>query len=349
MNKMKFLKEVEAISFDDVCISPNYSDLDSRSDADVSFYPYKNPIINSPMINTSSKNMIKFMVDNEMLCTVHRYFKSADDQLRWVKDSIGPDFTKVFYAVGKNKEWIKTLVDFGVTNFCCDFAHGWSKVCIESIKYIREICPNAVIMAGNVACGDAYADLVNAGADLVRVGIASGSICSTAKSTAIGVPIITSIISCKKAQDTIGGLIICDGGVRSSSDMLKAIACGADMIMVGKFLAATSEAEGPFYDVDMKICEVEYSKFVCYMGMASTKARAHNGTHQTSKSVEGVSGQIKYTGRTEDVINSTEHNLRSGMAYVGARTWREFNSKVKLQKMSTSGIIEKETHLIKTD
>jgi IMP dehydrogenase len=360
---MKFLKEVEAISYDDIALRPSYSDLNSRNDADVAVYPYTNPIINSPMIHTSSVNMIKFCMEHKMLTTVHRYFKSGEHQHRHVFEAVGTDCVDVFFSVGKDRKWINTLIDHGVYKFCCDFAHGNSKVCVDTVKYIREKCSDAVIIAGNVASADGYTRLMEAGSDMIRVGIAGGSICSTAKSTAIGIPNVTSIIECAKAKQRCGGQIIADGGIKSSSDIIKAIAVGADMVMCGKMLASTSLAEGPFY---MDEIELEYRngtevttdcfidpltfkpvipEFVEYFGMASTKAREYNGTHMTNVSIEGVSGLVEYTGRTSDIINSIENNLRSGMAYCGSRTWLEFKRKVGVQKMSMSGIIEKDTHL----
>jgi len=358
-NKLKH----EAISYDDIALRPHYSDLDSRSDADIAVYPYKNPIINSPMIHTSSKHMLKFMLECEMLTTVHRYFESAEHQYRHVFDAVGTEFEKVFFAVGKDQRWIDLLIGRGVYRFVVDMAHGNSKACVDTVKYIRNQCIDSHIIAGNVATGDGYERLINAGANMVRVGIAGGSICSTAKSTAIGLPNVTSIIECNEAKKRVGGQLIADGGVTSSSDIIKAIGVGADMVMCGKILASTDLAEGPFYHDDIELdfllgAENSFScfinpltfgptvpQFVEYFGMASTKAREYNGTHTTNVSVEGVSGLIKYTGTTLDVINSIENNLRSGMAYCGSRTWLEFKQKVGIQRMSVSGIIEKDTHL----
>jgi IMP dehydrogenase len=359
---MKFLKQVEAISYDDIALRPAYSDLSSRSEADVSVYPYSNPIINSPMIQTSSKNMIQFCLKYGMLTTVHRYFESGEHQYRHVFDAVGTDCDQVFFAVGKNIRWIDMLIDHGIYKFVVDMAHGNSKVCVDTVKYLRERCTDAVIIAGNVASADGYTRLMDAGANMIRVGIAGGSICSTAKSTAIGIPNVTSIIDCAKAKQKCGGQIIADGGIKSSSDIIKAIAVGADMVMCGKLLASTSLAEGPFYEDKV---ELEYHKgdvtydyfinpitfetvipeFAEYFGMASTKAREHNGTHNTNVSIEGESGVVEYTGGTSDIINSLENNLRSGLAYCGSRTWLEFKRNVGIQKMSMSGIIEKETHL----
>ena len=355
------------ISYDDVCLVPSYSDISSRSEASIATKYYSNPMMSSPMIHTSGKNMLRFFVDNNMCATVHRYFENATDQLKHVKDAVGDDYKKIFFAVGKCVHWIDTLHKNGVIAYCVDMAHGDSKTCVDTIKYIRSINTHAIIIAGNVATLPGYIRLIEAGADMVRVGIAGGSICSTAKNTAFGIPMITSIMECAEAKKQVGGILIADGGIRSAADMLKAIAAGADMCMVGKILASTSEAEGPFYNNDMKKLEIQNGKFLInqalygngynkievipdlveYAGMASHEMRMRNGSHiaDENTSIEGVAGKIKYTGTTDKVVKSINANLRAGMSYCGARNWDEFKNNAIMRIMSTAGILEKETHL----
>ena len=351
---MEFI-QTTTLSYDDICLVPRFSNLKSRSDADITIDNHKNPLINSPMIHTSSKRLIKYFVDNNMISTVHRYFKSPDDQLEYVRTSFhnGQDgIDNVYFAVGTKQSWIDTLIENGVKHFLIDMAHGHSQYCYDTLDYIRKKSPDVKIIAGNVATGQGYRMLIEHGADMVRVGIAGGSICSTAKATAFGVPMVTSILDCYDVQQEVGGQIIADGGIRSSADMLKAIACGADYVMCGKILASTSLAEGPFYDnegnmvyddpflslPDPVLCE--------YFGMASKEARDYNGTHTSSNvAIEGESGLIKYTGLTCNVINNIESNLRSGMSYNGSTTWGDFHDGVIIMQMSTAGQIEKLTHL----
>lgn len=366
---MTLIENEKTYSYDDVCLVPMYSDLNSRSEADISTKYYTNPIISSPMIHTSGSNMLKFMVDNIMCPTVHRYFESANEQFKHVKDAIGEDFKHVFFAVGKCQTWINTLHKSGVTKYCVDMAHGDSKMCVDTIEYIKSINKHALIMAGNVATHAGYSRLRNAGAEYIRVGIAGGSICSTAKNTAFGLPMITSIMECAEAKERLGGILVADGGIRSASDMLKAIAAGADMVMCGKLLASTSEAEGPFYcdngvaiPNDAKVDSEGIFRwsmenvngfydtvpsYVEYAGMASHEMRMRNSSHiaDENTSIEGVAGKIKYTGTTDSVVKAINANLRAGLSYCGSHNWKDFKQNAVMRLMSTAGILEKETHL----
>jgi len=310
------------------------------------------------MIHTSGANMIKYFVDNTMCTTVHRYFESADDQYKHVATTLSShEIGNVFFAVGQSKEWVHELNNRGVVRYCVDMAHGDSKICVDAIKYIKSLNPNAIVMAGNVATHDGYVRLRQAGAEFIRVGIAGGSICSTAKNTAFGVPMMTSILDCAEAKKTFGGKLIADGGIRSAADMLKAIAGGADMVMCGKLIASTSLAEGPFYnknDADVSTLGKRTNPsdliphYVEYGGMASHEMGMRNNSHKadSNTSIEGVFGMITYTGATKEVIESINANLKAGMSYCGSRTFEEFKTKAVMRKMSTAGIVEKETHLM---
>ena len=361
---MTLIENEKTYSYDDVCLVPTYSDLNSRSEADISTEYYTNPMISSPMIHTSSVNMIKYMIDNDMCATVHRYFDTPDAQLMHVKSAShhpfpNDDWKRVFFAVGKDHTWINYLNANGVGRYCVDMAHGDSKICVDTVEYIRKINPEAIIMAGNVATHAGYVRLREAGADYIRVGIAGGSICSTAKNTAFGLPMITSIMECAEARKELGGILIADGGIRSASDMLKAIAAGADMVMCGKILASTSEAEGPFYGEDEQLYRIGFeefkptdtdniqTKFVEYAGMASHEMRMRNGSHiaDENTSIEGVAGKIKYTGTTDKVVKAINANLRAGLSYCGSRNWEEFKNNAVMRLMSTASMLEKETHL----
>lgn len=364
------------ISYDDICIIQGYSNLKSRSNADISQVTVingnttrnRNPMIVSPMVHTLTKEMLRSIIFNGMMFTVHRYFKSPEEQLRNALEMLGEnsqesmspeywaDLRTLFFAVGKCTKWIDYLYQHGVRQFTVDFAQGYSETCIETVKYIKFLDKNNIIMAGNVETEPGIRALMIAGANYIRCGIASGSICSTSKNTAVGRPIVSALLECSKARDQYFKdvdryvYLIADGGIRGASDIARAIGCGADYVMCGKLFAATSSAVGPFYDKNRYIWTPgeadDLPVYVEYAGMSSHKMRLHNNSHQVAGiSIEGESGLIRYTGSTEDMINNVEANLRASLSYVGARNWLEFREKVVFAKVSNAGMIEKKTHL----
>ena len=251
-----------------------------------------------------------------------------------------------------------------VTRFCVDMAHGNSKICYDTIEYIMSKCPNSSIMAGNIESVDAYIRMLNLGVDYVRVGIAGGSICSTNKATAIGLPVLTALKNIREyvvrwCNFEKRPLIIADGGIDGASNALKAIAFGADMVMAGRFFAGTSLAKGPFYTKEfLLVDQVEYPFFkqskpyyVEYAGMASPAMRNVTKSQKmdTSVSVEGVSGVTQYMGQTQDVYDAFLANMKAGVSYIGAETLNEYRDDVVYQRISLGGQYEKATHIIETN
>ena len=177
-------------SYDDVTLVPAYSEIKSRSMTNPSMNGYNLPVIMSPMDTVTTPEMIRLFVENNLVATVHRMFKSPQEQFAWVlaedkytdTDEMKELISKVYFSVGsvwKYKEWIDSLYAWGVKNFLVDMAHGDSLACVETIKYIKSLDKSLSIIAGNVASLDGFKRLQKAGADGVRVGIASGSICFT--------------------------------------------------------------------------------------------------------------------------------------------------------------------------
>jgi IMP dehydrogenase len=343
---MKYIRE-EAISYNDITIKPSYSTIHSRQAVSVSSNSYANPIVNAPMIHTSSIKMIEYFVDHDMMATVHRYFRTPSDQLAHVKNAVGSDYNKVFFAVGRNREDIQYLIDNGVDRFIADFAHGWSIYGRSSIQYIRRNSPNAIIVAGNVDSYEGYTDLISCGADIIRVGIASGKICSTNINTGVGIPMITALMDCARAKKKVGGLIIADGGIDTGGIIAKAMVF-ADMVMMGSYLASTNLAEGPFFD-ESGLQTTTNPKYCEFFGMASTKAREYNKTHDKNVSIEGVSGVNKYLGTTENCINNLVANMKASMSYVGVNNWEDYKKEVVIQRISNNALLEKMTHMYAID
>lgn len=271
--------------YDDVTLVPNYSNLKSRSEASPRIHNYKIPIIGSCM-DSFGRDMMISLITHDIPFIVHRSFKSPDEQFNHFfknTDFAGHaefdselnlyySFKNIWFAVGslqKYKDWIdKLYFYYGVRQFCVDMAHGDSECCIETVKYLRKlldtnngapesflhyVIPTCTqkphIIAGNVATAEGFKRLQNAGANGIRIGIASGQCCSTALQTGFGVPILTNIIECNKVRKK-GVWIIADGGVRTSGDVAKAVYFGADFCMIGKLLAATDKACGKCYNIN---------------------------------------------------------------------------------------------------
>lgn len=366
-------------SYDDVTLVPHYSDLKSRGETDPSMFGFDLPIIMSPMDTVTTPDMIRLFVNNNLVASVHRAFKTAEEQFNYVVDSKNRSETKdeidkivkgTWFSVGsiwKYKEWINYLYEHGVVNFLVDMAHGDSLACIETVNYIRKLKNVNHIIAGNVATKSGFRHLQDAGANGIRIGIASGSICSTAMETGFGVPILTNIIDCLQVKDD-NVWMIADGGCKYTGDIAKAIYFGADFVMCGKMLASTSLACGKLYNSKCQLIEKDpifvdsltdeeenelsnlesdyvsshIVKYRGYKGMASRDARKGILSYA---SVEGHEGCIKYTGKTEQFILDTKLRLQASLSYGGARDWKSFRRNVKAVMRSSSGIVAADTHL----
>ncbi len=240
-------------------------------------------------------------------------------------------------------ERIEALVKAKVDVIVVDTAHGHSKGVIEAVKKIKVEYPNLQVIAGNVATAEATVDLIKAGVDAVKVGIGPGSICTTRVVTGIGVPQITAIINCAKAAKEYDIPVIADGGVKYSGDITKAIAAGANVVMIGSLFAGTNESPG---EEEL----YEGRRFKVYRGMGSMGAmqagsRDRYFQEDTKKLVpEGVEGRVPYRGPLGDVAYQLLGGLRSGMGYVGAKDIVELQEKARFIKISSASLVENHPH-----
>lgn len=237
------------------------------------------------------------------------------------------------------EELIKSKVDI----IAVDSAHGHSKGVLEMVKKIKSKFPNIPLIAGNVATPEATRDLIELGADVVKVGMGPGSICTTRVISGIGVPQVTAIINCSQMADRYGKTIIADGGVKFSGDVAKAIGAGASAVMVGSLLAGTKESPG-----ELEIYQGR--SFKSYRGMGSLAAMAAGSKDRyfqedTSKLVpEGVEGRVPYRGLVSDIIFQLMGGLRSGMGYCGMKTIDELRTKAQFIKITSASLIESHPH-----
>lgn len=344
----------EAISFSDVAIVTQYSSLDSRSDVDITTKLGSSPLVGSPMYHLGTVDMAKFFSEKRIPFVLHRYFPNVLKQIEMYDLMIKAGCLKhlLYVSVGSNLEWIEALRIHGVTHYCVDMANGNSKQCVKSVKLLNDwgrVNPSC-IMAGNIETVDGFFRLYDAGARHIRVGIGSGSICSTSINTGYGLPILSALNDIRtRMPDDINKDVnlIADGGIRTAGDIAKALAFGAKSVMCGKIFAATDLARGPFFDEKIRIVLPAYAKYVEYAGMASTMMRELSGSQKTDVSEEGKSGLIEYAGPTSTVYSNLCLNLMAVLAYSGAKNIPEFVENAIIQRVSAGGKIEKAIHLDK--
>ncbi|MCI5545745.1 MAG: IMP dehydrogenase [Clostridiales bacterium] len=249
-------------------------------------------------------------------------------------------------AVGVTKdtlERVAALVDAKVDIITLDTAHGHSAGVIDSVRMVKNAFPNLPIIAGNVATAAATADLFEAGADVVKVGIGPGSICTTRVVSGIGVPQFTAICDCAEAAEKYGRAIIADGGIKYSGDLTKAIGAGAAAVMVGSLLAGVQESPG-------EIEIYQGRSFKVYRGMGSLAAMEKGSKDRyfqegAKKLVpEGVEGRVPYKGTLSDTVFQLMGGLRSGMGYCGAHTIRELHEKAEFIRITNAGLLESHPH-----
>lgn len=249
-------------------------------------------------------------------------------------------------ATGDYKERAAELVKRRVDCLVIDTAHGHSSRVINAVREIKRTYPEVQLMAGNVGTGDGARELIEAGVDGVKVGIGPGSICTTRVVTGAGVPQISAIQSCREAARGSGVPIISDGGVKFSGDMAKAIAAGADVVMIGSLFAGTEEAPG-------EVILYQGRSFKMYRGMGSIGAMregsrdryAQEMTEVESKLVpEGIEGRVPYRGTLAEMVTQLVGGLRSGMGYTGCRNVKEFQEKTRFLRVTAAGLRESHVH-----
>jgi IMP dehydrogenase len=253
---------------------------------------------------------------------------------------------RVAAAVGAGKDFLdraKALVDVKVDILVIDSAHGHSEGVMNALKTIKEKIANIQVIVGNVATYEGAKDLIDLGADGIKVGIGPGSICTTRIVSGAGVPQITAIAECAKATHPAGVPLISDGGIKFSGDVTKAIAAGADCVMIGSLFAGTDESPG-------ETILFQGRTFKSYRGMGSQGAMTQGssdryGQEGASKLVpEGIEGRVPSKGPLSDLVFQLVGGLRAGMGYCGAGTIKELQHKAKFLRVSPAGLRESHVH-----
>jgi IMP dehydrogenase len=250
-------------------------------------------------------------------------------------------------AVGDYMERAEALVAAEVDVLVVDIAHGHSEHALRATRRVKDAFPGVQLIAGNVATADGTRDLTEAGADAIKVGVGPGAACSTRVVAGVGVPQLTALFDCVAAAAELGVPIVADGGVRNSGDLTKALAAGAETVMVGSLLAGTEESPG-------RTVLRSGGRFKVYRGMASLGAAEARVQRETSEDVldelaaavvpEGVEAVVPYRGSLSDVLFQQVGGLRSGMSYLNARTLPELRANARFVRMSDAGRAESKPH-----
>ena len=343
----------EALTFDDVLLVPKYSSiLPSETILTTKLsnkIHLKKPFLSSAMDTVTESKMAIAIAKSGGLGVIHRNLnigKQCDELMKVKKNNL-----LVGAAIGTNKEDIdraKALIDKGVDLLVIDTAHGHSKKVIEILNKARKLNFNIPICVGNIATGEAAKKLYENGADILKVGIGPGSICTTRMIAGVGVPQISAIIDVKKKIKNKKIKIISDGGIKFSGDIAKALAAGADAIMMGSIFAGTDESPGKKYKFKNKI-------YKSYRGMGSIGAMSSGSSNRyfqknykdKSKFVpEGVEGRVEYKGSVKKIIYQLQGGLRSSMGYIGAKNILEIHKKAKFVKITKAGFYESNVHSV---
>jgi len=329
--------------FDDVLLTPKYSDIKSRSEVSLetrlsSKISLGLPVISSPMDTVTESRMAMAMQRVGALGVIHRY-NTIEQQAQLVAH-VSTNNDSVAAAIGVTGDFFERaheVVAAGADVVCVDIAHGHHVMMKDALKKLRSSFPDELhIMAGNVATLQAFDDLADWGANSIRVGIGGGSICSTRIVTGHGVPTLQSVLDCSLSRHDVK--IVADGGIKTTGDIVKAIAAGADFVMVGSMLAGTNETPGTVLETP------NGEKYKEYRGMASKKAQ--HSWRGKSSTPEGVATTVPYKGSVKHALQDIDGGLRSGLSYSGARTIREFQNKSTLILQSGASQLESNTHIL---
>jgi len=238
---------------------------------------------------------------------------------------------------------VKALKDAGVDVIVVDTAHGHSQPVIDQVALIKKLFPDLELIAGNVATGEATEALIKAGADCVKVGIGPGSICTTRVVAGIGIPQITAVVDCVTVAKKYGIPIIADGGIKYSGDIAKAIAAGADVVMLGNLLAGTDESPG-------EEVMLQGRRYKVYRGMGSMGAMAEGSCDRyfqenAQKLVpEGIEGRTPYKGSVSETVFQLLGGLRAGMGYCGVANIKEMQENTRFVRITNAGLAESHPH-----
>lgn len=338
------IEEAIKLDFKDVLIRPKRSTLTSRSDVDIrrqfvfrhSQKEYHGiPIIAANMDVTGTIDMALALGKHGLSVALHKHY--TQDELIDFFNAMraqGRTSSSAFYSMGISNADYEKLVSAmelssgAIEYVCIDVANGYNEGFVHFVKKVRGNFPRLTIMAGNVVTGDMTEELILAGADIVKVGIGPGSVCTTRKMTGVGYPQLSAVIECADAAHGLGGRICSDGGCAVPGDLAKAFGAGADFIMLGGMLAGHDECAGEIVERDGK-------KYMQFYGMSSRVAmEKYAGGVAQYRASEGKQVLVEYRGPVEDTLQDILGGVRSACTYVGARKLKELTKRTTFVRVT---------------
>ncbi|RTZ17475.1 GMP reductase [Vibrio aquaticus] len=322
------------LGFKDVLFRPKRSTLKSRSQVELTReFTFKHsgrqwsgtPVIAANMDSVASFEMAAALAEHEVMTAVHKHY-TVEQWADFVKNADKKTLNNVFVSTGTSEaEFEKTKQIMALSEelifICIDIANGYSEHLVEYVEKVRAEFPNKVISAGNVVTGDMCEELILAGADIVKVGIGPGSVCTTRVKTGVGYPQLSAIIECGDAAHGLGGMIIGDGGCSCAGDVAKAFGGGADFVMLGGMLAGHEESGG-------EVVEKDGEQFMKFYGMSSQSAMdKHSGGVAKYRAAEGKTVLLPFRGSVHGTISDILGGVRSTCTYVGAAKLKELTKR----------------------
>jgi IMP dehydrogenase len=338
------LERSRGLTFDDVLLMPRHSEMNSRRAPSLESKVTKNYSLQTPIIAANMDTVTEFQMAIKMaelggLGILHR-FMSPEEQVRQVKlmkEAIRPLGLPIAASIGVKEDGMKRadlLVEAGVDILTIDIAHGDSVMMFETLQYVKKKFPKVDVIAGNTATPEGVRGLIDHGADAVKVGIGPGSMCTTRIITGCGVPQLTAVAMCVAEAKKHNIPIIADGGIKTSGDIVKAFAAGAQTVMLGSMLSGCLETPG----------EIEGGR-KRYRGMASKDAQVSwRGELPQGMAAEGEARWVNCKGSVENIVHELSGGVRSGMTYLNANTIADVHKNAHFMEMTASGMMESKPH-----
>lgn len=341
-----------ALTYDDVLLVPQRSRIRSRSQVSVESHltntiALPTPVLAANMDTVCGWEMAATMADMGAVGIIHRFLPIEGQQAEVRKAYEASEGGVIGAAIGTDHDMIdrtRACAEAGARIVVLDIAHGHAEHAIEGIHRLKDEAPEVQVIAGNVATAEGAVDLAEAGADAIKVGVGPGGVCTTRLVAGVGVPQLTAVA--EAASSGCGVPIIADGGIRASGDIAKALAVGADSVMIGSMFAGTKEAPG-------EVEQTERGLFKRVRGMASKEAaelRAERAGEELDdeyfehRAAEGVEGLVPYRGSVRLLINELMAGLKSAMSYQNAASLQEFRDQARLVRITGAGLNENHPH-----